>query len=115
MSSNNSIHPLSQTTPIEVRAWSNSLNRCARQAASGMESFGIRPVWVLRIIVPFVILTSRETMANLISSHLLDNEKKLTFVPVSSIARSVHCLLGLSTADPLGTTEGKVKELKFAL
>ena len=60
-------------------------------------------------------MTGRETTANLISSHLVDNGKKLPFVPVSAIARSVHCFLGFSTAEPLGTTEGKVKKLKFAL
>ena len=60
-------------------------------------------------------MTGRETTANLISSHLVDDGKKLTFVPVSDIARLMHFLVGFSTAEPLRTIEGKVNELKFAL
>ena len=60
-------------------------------------------------------MTGRETTPNLISSHLMDDGKKLTFVLVSAIARLMHCLVGFSTAEPLGTIEGKAKELKFAL
>ena len=60
-------------------------------------------------------MTGGETTDNLISSHLVDDGKKFPFVPVSAIARLMHCLVGLSTADPMVTIEGKVKELKFAL
>ena len=60
-------------------------------------------------------MTGRETTANLISSHLVDDGKKLPFVPVSTIARLMYFLVGFSTAEPMGTIEGKVKELKFAL
>ena len=60
-------------------------------------------------------MTGRETTANLISSHLVDDGEKLPFVPVSAIARLMYCLVGFSTTEPMGTIEGKVKELKFAL
>ena len=45
----------------------------------------------------------------------MDDGKKLQFLPVSAISRSMYCLVGFSTEEPLGTIEGKVKELKFAL
>ena len=45
----------------------------------------------------------------------MDDGEKLPFVSVSAIARLMHCLVGFSTAEPLGNIEGKVKELKFAL
>ena len=62
------------------------------------------------IIFPLCIFTSRETTANLISSHLVDDGKKLLFVPVSDITRLMHCLVRFSIAGPLGTIEVKVKE-----
>ena len=46
--------------------------------------------------------------ANLISSHLVDYGGKLPFVPVSEIAKLMHCLVGFSRAEPLGTIEGRV-------
>ena len=45
----------------------------------------------------------------------MDDGKKFTFVYVPAIARLMHGLVGFSTSEPLGTIEGKVKELKFSL
>ena len=45
----------------------------------------------------------------------MDDGRKFPFVPVSAIARLFHCLVGFFTSEPLGTIEGKVKELKFVL